>query len=132
MAKRKPKERISRELKLARHWRKKANLPFSDFDYIVGTESEAWEQRPSNTRVTRCEAMLFNDMSPTDFDRARRLVCDYITTGFPLSFHEFHLALAFGYLITDLPYEEFYKTRWHENAAGRTYGSADNLPPVTK
>lgn len=125
------------EERLAAYWRKKSKLQFSDFDWILGPESPAWDKKPRPTRVMRGEEIDFRlrneqldglrgdarDQAMTKhlYDSVNK-VADYIAMGLPLSWREFHIAIGLGYLITELPYEEFYKTRWAEDADGRGYG----------
>jgi hypothetical protein len=102
-----PKEHpfdTSREQDLAAYWRRKAEVSESDFDLLSASHMQA--------------KLLSN---PT-LGRIRDDICRRICEGLPLYYMEYHLAIAFGYIISDLPYDEFFKTRWHETRFHRAYG----------
>lgn len=50
-----------------------------------------------------------------------------IFLGKPLSFAQYHVAIAMRYLITELSYETFFKTRWHETDHHMAYGSGGRV-----
>lgn len=63
-----------------------------------------------------------NDGDKTVHDVEIRL-SRMILTGWPLTKAEYHLALAFGLLVSDASYLTFFKKYWHEADDHRGYGS---------
>lgn len=51
-----------------------------------------------------------------------------IIQGRPLTFVEYHIALANGLLMGEVPYLEFFKTRWHETPFCRGYATVKTCP----
>lgn len=49
-------------------------------------------------------------------------ICELIFKGEPLYREEFHVAVAFGFLLTEESYIAFYKKGWHETATHFGYG----------
>jgi hypothetical protein len=96
------KRKLSPEKQVAQFWRRKGK----------GKTNSDWSR------------MIINDIPETGIELAtsRSRVQERITNGLPLSFTEYHLAIALGYLITELPYVEFFTTRWHETRGHRAYG----------
>ena len=96
------------EKKLALYWRKKANIDDSAFDLLLCSKEAAGDQQTIK--------------QVKDFLTLR------IMRGLPLYFADFYMAVAFHFLITELPYEEFFKKRWHENDNHQGYGPAVECP----
>jgi hypothetical protein len=124
------KPELGREEKLAAYWREKAGLAFSDFDALLGRESP--------DKISRREP-AYDVLQPGVYKKAsadehtikdlRHVIAHLIAAGFPLSFGEYHLAISFGFLLADgVPYEEFFKTRWHESGEHRAYGPEAACP----
>lgn len=109
---------FEKEAMLAEFWREKSGLAWSDFDAIGG-------KKPPPGIGARGEAVVFS-MNGKDAETQLAVILGRVSMlifrGFPLSEGEFHLAIAASYLLTDLPYVEFFKTRWWENNVGRGYG----------
>lgn len=123
MAKAKPKISTPEE-KLANHWRQRANLKWSDFDAFTGRKPPRDADVGPARMVT--EVNLKNGV--VTFEAAMRELCLLIWNGFPLSFFEYHLAVALHLLLADgIPYEDFYVHRWHETAASRGYGPGEPI-----
>lgn len=57
----------------------------------------------------------------------RDFIAERIISGLPLAKDDYHHAIAFRLLLTDLPYDDFYKTRWHETEDHLGYGSTCHL-----
>lgn len=127
---------VTPDVRLARFWRSRAGIEYSDFDAIAGNESEVNDKKPAPSRISRGEAIDFrmrsealDKLRATERETAQakymlekvKTVADYIAMGLPLSREEYYMALAMGYIMGDRPYEEFYQTRWHETKEGRGY-----------
>lgn len=116
------RKRLTPEARLANHWRKKTGLPWVQFDVFQG-------EPPAGTRPGRSHWWIYDphskDPGPYKDDLAvlKRELLLLVFGGHPLNFAEYHLAIAFGYLLVDgIPYEEFYRKRWFENATHFGYG----------
>ena len=94
--KRKP---LTPEHELAAYWRKKARLDTSDFDSLT----------PIPLTDDRTVAQVKHEL-------ARR-----IFAALPLTEEEYSLALAFKFLLTEVPYKVFFMTHWHESLEHRAY-----------
>jgi hypothetical protein len=116
---------LEREAALAKWWRNKSGLPYSDFDAICG-------QSPPPGYKTNLREPAYDVLQPNVYRRSnaeehsikdlRTALAHIIVAGYPLSFGEYHLAIAFGFLIADgVSYEEFFKERWHETRDHRGY-----------
>lgn len=104
------------EQRLAEYWRKKTGLDWSDFDAmdpVKRLKNPIWQRDPP------LEAKKVDEMT---WDQITSYVAMQIMRGFPLTFEEYHIAIANRLLLTELPYEKFYKTRWYENKDKRGYG----------
>ncbi len=102
---------VGAEARLADYWRARTGLDWSDFDIF-----DKSKQRPTfPLRVRHAEI----DLNLSD---ARGRVGDLITLGFPLSRLEYYFAIAHSFLLTEMPYEVFYKAAWYENEEERGYG----------
>lgn len=113
-----PVDEFAAERRLAEYWRKKAGIAFSDFDLILGAAPPADQQRSA-----RGPALDFNKAE--HWARNGDVVDGMILRGAPLSRLEFHWAVATRGLLTDLEYEEFFRTKWYETAKRRGYGQPD-------
>jgi hypothetical protein len=114
------------EVRLADYWRKRVGGVYDDFDAILGRPKPAgYTQRhreaeydvvvPLPGQKSSAEGMTVKDL--------RHTICCLVAGGFPLSFGEYHVAIAVGVLLAaDVPYEAFFRTRWHETATHRGYG----------
>ncbi len=107
------------EARLADYWRARTGLAWSDFDVFAG------KQCPKGT-TSRIPVAGLEVFRTRPFFEFIDMIGDMILRGYPLSREEYHVALAVGYLLGDFPYEEFYREHWHENAARRGYGPADD------
>jgi hypothetical protein len=95
------KKVLAPEKELAAYWRKKAKLKESDFDFL--------EQIPlSDERTLR---------------QVKSALAFRIMHGYPLTEHEYYLARAFDFLLTDVPYTVFFMNHWHESVEHRAYKS---------
>lgn len=106
----------SPEKRLSNYWKEKNGLEYSDFDGIIGNAPRG---------LTRGTGLNINIMgepnSPIRFAEITGEISNFIWKGFPLSFQEYHIAIALGLLLTELPYEEFYTTCWFENEIEHGY-----------
>lgn len=126
-------EKTTPERRLADFWRSRAGVAFSEFDRLIGDESPVHGRGPTIRAMSRREPIDFdlNSEPPERIERgstshkvhaARQLHDDvdslreYVARGLPLSRREYYMALAMGYLMGDLPYEEFFQTHWFETA----------------
>ena len=102
---------LTPEERLARYWRRRSKLDRSDFASLVDVQA---------TDVRGAPIDLYRDHKCT-FADVRVCIGEAIFRGAPLTFQEFYIAVAMGFLITELPYEKFYRTRWHETNGHRSY-----------
>lgn len=113
--------RVRPEERLAALWRRRAGIDYSDFDAVLDVP------RPDDVRGREPAYDVYQPLPHRTADgltvkALRHTVAALIATGYPLSFGEYHLAVAFGFLLADgVPYETFYRTRWHETATHRAY-----------
>lgn len=112
---------VGPEHKLADYWAKKSNLEWSVWDGLLGKRHDKFQSYP---------ALLIGNIPPQkrkDIDMVRVLedVGLRILHGFPLSYIEYHIAIAFGYLCPnkEIPYETFYKKHWVETETHFGYGA---------
>ncbi len=126
------KPELGAEEKLAAHWREKSGLPYSDFDAMCG------RQPPKDLKVNSREP-AYDVLQPNVYKKAsaderkikdlRHVVAHLIAGGYPLSFGEYHLAIAFGFLLADgIEYATFFTQSWHETDHHRSYGPGDDCP----
>ncbi len=104
------------EERLADYWRAKTGLDWSDFDVFSG-------KRPTLGTSCRAPALDFKQRGLT-IEVAEDAVGWNLLKGYPLSREEYYFALARHLVLSDLPYEQFFQTRWWENADQRGYGVA--------
>ncbi len=98
------------EARLAEHWTRRC-------------KKSVWAgERSPVVRRGVAEGTVPQDMSGTELEELFSRIAGRIATGYPLTAREYHLAIACALLITDLPYETFFKTRWHENNDHLAYG----------
>jgi hypothetical protein len=126
-------EKTTPERRLADFWRSRAGIPYSEFDRLIGSESPAHEAKPVIRAMSRREPIDFNlnpDVTTKGYRNTRDMrdgvqkqlyddvdsLREYVARGLPLSRREYYMALAMGYLMGDLPYEEFFQTHWFETA----------------
>jgi hypothetical protein len=113
----------SREKKLKKFWRKKAGIDYSDFEALfnVRPPSGNSNREPAYDVMTprpHCKASA-DDMTIAEI---RSKLSHIIAAGLPLSYSEYHLAIAFGLLLSEeFTYEEFFRLRWHETPTHRGY-----------
>jgi hypothetical protein len=104
------------EARLATYWRARTGLAWSDFDIFDPTKS------PPKGTSSRPRPIDLKDKEITLAEYIRDIAF-IIAGGFPLSFQEFHVALATGFLMSEVPYETYFKKFWYENAESRGYDS---------
>jgi hypothetical protein len=107
---------LDAEKRLADYWRARTGLEWSDFDIFDPTKT-----RPKGVSVRYPYEEIDLD-AKGNLSKTRGLIGDVVASGFPLSRREFYMAVGFAFLLTDLPYEMFYKVGWYENAQERGYG----------
>lgn len=108
------------EKRLANYWRDKTGLEWSDFDGF----DESKKTPPNIRRRRSVMNMSTRDVRWKDvYDRIAEILCE----GFPLSREEYHFALTTKLILSDLPYEIFYKVAWHEDKDYRWYGRKDKV-----
>jgi hypothetical protein len=131
------------ERRLADFWRSRAGIEYSEFDRLIGEASPVHDKKKSVRILARQEPIDY-DLNPDlpgfdvrrDPEKYRAAVgtrlydqCDatreYVARGLPLARREYYMALALGYIMGDLPYEEFYRTRWFETAKECGFGNYD-------
>ncbi len=110
---------LAGEKELAKFWGHKSGLDYTDFDAILGRPKPKGRESAVSLRPP---ARDFNNYSEATFKSQVAYVAGWIFDGYALSRAEFHLAVAVGLLLTDLPYVRFYKTRWFEDKHHRGYG----------
>lgn len=60
-------------------------------------------------------------------------ITNFIVVGVPLSYHEYHIALATRLLVcTDVSYEKFFTSHWHETKSHVGYGSPRDCTKCNK
>lgn len=115
------RRKLTPEARLANYWRKRTGLPWVLFDVFQGVPPPegVYYGRSPEWIFTQDKLELFKDLAVL-----RQELCHLVARGHPLNFAEYHLAVAFGYLLADgIPYEEFYRKHWYENAERFSYGA---------
>jgi hypothetical protein len=87
-----------------------------------------WKQRLGNGKSA------FTGLSPfytkgvdASLLQLRNYLAEQIFIGLPLAQDDYYHAIAFHFLLTELPYDKFYKTQWHETADHLGYGPTCSL-----
>jgi hypothetical protein len=116
------RRKLTPEARLANYWRKRTGLPWVLFDVFQGVP------QPDGVHYSRSPHWVFGpsgeDPHRDSLASLKRELAHLIAQGYPLNLAEYHLAIAFGYLLADgIPYEEFYRKHWYENAERFGYGA---------
>lgn len=107
------------EKRLAEYWREKTGLGWSDFDIFQGKECPKGTNCRNPYWITTAENLKTGNIA-----LIIREIALIIANGFPLSFVEYHIAIAERMLLGDgISYEDFYKNHWFENEKRRGYSS---------
>lgn len=126
------KPELGREQQLADFWRGRSGLKYSDFDAVCGvpppagltvnSREPAYDvQQPNVYKKANADDRVVKDI--------RHSIAHLIAGGYPLSFGEYHLAIAFGFLLADgILYDVFFTQRWHETEHHRSYGPGLECP----
>lgn len=109
-------DEFAAEKRLAEYWRKKTGLPFSDFDLFAGIDP------PAGTNRIR-QAAIQDLAEPDRLVENWHKISNFLLRGAPLTRREYAFAIATDLIVgPHLEYEEFFRTRWYENAERRSYG----------
>lgn len=86
-----------------------------------------WKQRLRNGHSAFTGLRPFYSSGQDTLVTLRDYVSQLIFAGRPLAKDDYHHAIAFHFLLTEMPYESFYRTQWHETEDHLGYGPTCHL-----
>ncbi len=113
------------QVDLAAYWRKRVGLVHSDFDDFLSDDI------PTTIRL-RPPAMSSDHWGRLPFKQLASHLAHMVARGFPLSYFEYHIAVALGFLLSQLDYEYYYRHHWHETTDHQGYMSRAECPTCHK